>query len=51
MKKILAVLLTLSLLIGLVPMALAEEPLEPITLTAFRGDPGDQPYEDNKIYS
>ena len=50
MKRILAVLLTLALILSLVPMALADETLEPITLTVFRGDPGDQPAEDNKIY-
>ena len=51
MKKILAALLALSMLISLIPMALAEsDNLEPITLTVFRGDPGDQPAEDNKIY-
>ena len=50
MRKLLSVLLALCLLGSLlVPFAVAEE-LEPITLTAFRGDPGDQPYEDNKIY-
>ena len=50
MRKLLSVLLALCLLgTLLVPFAVAEE-LEPITLTAFRGDPGDQPYEDNKIY-
>ena len=51
MKKMLAALLALSMLISLIPMALAEsDTLEPITLTVFRGDPGDQPADDNKIY-
>lgn len=51
MRKLLSVLLTLVLLGSLlIPFASAEEALEPITLTVFRGDPGDQPYEDNKIY-
>ena len=50
MKKILAAVLALTMLLGLVPAALADETLEPITLTVFRGDPGDQPTEDNKIY-
>ena len=51
MRKILATLLALSMLISLVPMAIAgAEDLEPITLTVFRGDPGDQPADDNKIY-
>ncbi|MBQ8108947.1 MAG: extracellular solute-binding protein [Clostridia bacterium] len=50
MKKLLSVLLMLALLGTLVvPFAVAEE-LEPITLTVFRGDPGDQPSDDNKIY-
>ena len=51
MRKILASLLVLSMLISLVPAAIATaEDLEPITLTVFRGDPGDQPADDNKIY-
>ena len=51
MRKILAAVLTLALLLSLVPAVLADgEALEPITLTVFRGDPGDQPTEDNKIY-
>ena len=49
MKKFIAILLTLCLILSLVPMALAEG-AEPITVTVFRGDPGDQPTEDNKIY-
>lgn len=50
MRKLLSVLLTLALIGALlVPFAVAEE-LEPITLTVFRGDPGDQPTDDNKIY-
>ena len=48
MKKFLAALLALVLVLSMLPMALADE--EPITLTVFRGDPGDQPTEDNKIY-
>ncbi len=50
MKKLLAILMTLSLLISLLPAALAEGAQEPITLTVFIGEPGDQPTEDNKIY-
>lgn len=50
MKKLLASLLALVMLIGFVPAVMAEEALEPITLTVFHGDPGDQPTEDNKIY-
>jgi putative aldouronate transport system substrate-binding protein len=50
MRKLLAVLLTLALLGTLMVSFAAAEELEPITLTVFRGDPGDQPTEDNKIY-
>ncbi len=51
MKKILAALLVLAMVLALVPAVMAEgEALEPITLTVFRGDPGDQPTADNKIY-
>ena len=49
MKKILSVVLALALLLALVPSVMAEGQ-EPITVTVFRGDPGDQPTEDNKIY-
>ena len=51
MKKILAALLVLAMVLALVPAVMAEgEALEPITLTAFIGDPGEQPAADNKIY-
>ena len=51
MKKILAALLALAMILAIVPAVMAEgEALEPITLTVFRGDPGDQPTDDNKIY-
>ena len=51
MRKILAALLALAMVLAIVPAVLAEgEALEPITLTVFRGDPGDQPTDDNKIY-
>ena len=50
MRKILAALLALALVVSLIPAAMAEGGAEPITLTVFRGDPGDQPEEDNKIY-
>ena len=51
MRKILAALLALAMVLALVPAVMAEgEALEPITLTVFRGDPGDQPTADNKIY-
>ena len=51
MRKILAALLVLAMVLALVPAVMAEgEALEPITLTVFIGDPGDAPKEDNKIY-
>ena len=52
MKKILAVTLSMAMAAGVMTpvFAAAEEAPEPITLTVFRGDPGDQPAEDNKIY-
>ena len=47
MKKLLSVLLMLTLLSALlVPFASAEKDLEPITLTMFKGEPADQPAED-----
>ena len=46
MKKLISLLLMLALVLGLAS-AFAEEP---ITLTVFRGDPGEQPTADNKIY-
>ena len=50
MKKFLAALLAMILVLSMLPAAFADEGLEPITLTVFRGDPGDQPTADNKIY-
>ena len=50
MKKILAVLLALAMVLALVPAVMAEGAPELITVTVFKGDPGDQPTEDNKIY-
>ncbi|MCQ2457538.1 MAG: sugar ABC transporter substrate-binding protein [Clostridia bacterium] len=50
MKKFLAVMMALAMIVALLPAALADEALEPITVTVFRGDPGDQPTDDNKIY-
>ena len=50
MKRFLSILLTLALLGSLTAAALADEAADVITLTVFRGDPGDQPTEDNKIY-
>ena len=48
MKKFLAALLALVLILSMLPAALAAD--DTITLTVFRGDPGDQPTADNKIY-
>ena len=52
MRKILAALLALAMVLALVPavMAEGEQALEPITLTVYAGDPGDPPTADNKIY-
>ncbi len=50
MKKLLALMLALAMILSLAPAAMAEGAQEPITVTVFRGDPGDQPTEDNKIY-
>ena len=50
MKKLLALMLALAMVLSLAPAALAEGTQEPITVTVFRGDPGDQPTDDNKIY-
>ncbi len=50
MRKILAALLVLAMVLALVPAVMAEGALEPVTLTVFIGDPGDAPKEDNKIY-
>ncbi len=49
MKKFLAALLAATMLLALIPAAMASD-AEPITVTVFRGDPGEQPTEDNKIY-
>ena len=49
MRKLFAALLALAMVLALVPAVIAET-AEPITLTVFRGDPGDQPTADNKIY-
>ena len=49
MRKILAALLVLAMVLALVPAVMAEGQ-EVITVTVFKGDPGDQPTEDNKIY-
>lgn len=47
MRKLLAAILALAMLLSVTFFALAEDP---ITVTVFRGDPGDQPTDDNKIY-
>ena len=47
MRKLLAAILAIMLLLSMTSFAMAEDP---ITVTVFRGDPGDQPTEDNKIY-
>lgn len=49
MRKLLAGILALAMLLSLCSFSVAEGE-EPITVTVFRGDPGDQPTEDNKIY-
>ena len=48
MRKILAALLALAMVLAIVPAVVAEN--APITVTVFKGDPGDQPTADNKIY-
>lgn len=47
MKKLLAGILALAMVLSLCSFALADEPL---TVSVFIGDPGDQPKSDNKIY-
>ena len=49
MKKWLSALLALTMLLSMCSFALAADEA-PITVTVFRGDPGDQPTDDNKIY-
>ncbi|MCR4876576.1 MAG: extracellular solute-binding protein [Clostridiales bacterium] len=49
MRKILAAVLALAMLLALVPAVMAES-AEPITVTMFVGAPFDQPLDDNKIY-
>ena len=48
MKKLLAGILALVMVLSICSFAVADE--EPIVVTVFRGDPGDQPTDDNKIY-
>ena len=51
MRKVVALVLALIMVLACIPAVLAEDAaLEPITVTVFRGDPGDQPTDDNKIY-
>ena len=50
MKKLLAVIMALAMIISIVPAVMADAAPEVITFTVFRGDPGDQPTDDNKIY-
>ncbi len=47
MKKLLSVVLALAMVLSLCSFALADDT---ITVTVFRGDPGDQPSSNNKIY-
>ena len=51
MRKILAVLLLTVMMMPAVPAAAAEqEEQAPITVTFFRGEPGEQPAENNRSY-
>ena len=49
MRKFLAGFLAILMVLSLCSFAAAEDQT-PITVTVFRGDPGDQPTSDNKIY-
>ena len=49
MRKLLATLLALAMILALVPAVMAEG-AEPITVSFFKGEPGDQPLEGNKMY-
>ena len=53
MKRSRVLTIVLALLIVIAVGAMAETPKTTenlITVTVFRGDPGDQPTEDNRIY-
>lgn len=51
MRKLVSLLLALAMLGALTAIpAMAEAPLEPITVTVFVGEPRDQPTSDNKIF-
>ena len=49
MRKFLAGIMAIMMVLSLCSFAAAEGQ-EPIVVTVFRGDPGDQPTNDNKIY-
>ena len=49
MRKLLSGIMALVMILSLFSFAAAAD-LEPITVTVFRGDPGDQPTDDNKLY-
>lgn len=49
MRKLLAGILALAMILSLCSFSTAEGE-KPITVTVFRGDPGDQPTEDNRVY-
>ncbi len=48
MRKLLAGILAIAMILSICSFAVADE--KPIVVTVFRGDPGDQPTDDNKIY-
>ncbi len=48
MKRLLSGILALMMVLSMCGFAAADE--KPIVVTVFRGDPGDQPTNDNKIY-
>ena len=51
MRKVLATLLALAMVLALIPAVMADEAApEPITFTVLISDPGEQPDPDNKIY-
>ena len=50
MRRLFTALLALALALAFVSAAAGEGAPEPVTVTVFRGEPGDQPFEDNRIY-